>query len=80
MDGDSDGRLMIENVANWKKVSDGWFSKYITLAGTNWDKLSSEDLQRINGDKFELLDRIAKRYFIHRPAAERQIETWFGKL
>jgi uncharacterized protein YjbJ (UPF0337 family) len=44
-----------------------------------WDKLTSEDIARINGDWPELAGTIQHAYGVTRDEAERQLKEWAAR-
>jgi len=64
---------------NWDRVEGNWKS----LKGQvqqQWGKLTSDDLDVIEGKRTELSGRLQNRYGIAKDEAERQIDTWLGTL
>ncbi|TIW40150.1 MAG: CsbD family protein, partial [Mesorhizobium sp.] len=49
-------------------------------AQEQWGDLTDDDLDRIEGNRDQLLGRIQERYGIAREEAQRQIDEWSRRL
>lgn len=60
---------------NWNQVKDDWqMSK--GHARKEWGELTDEDLDRTDGDRAKLVERLQERYGISEAEAERRVERW----
>ena len=60
---------------NWDRIQDDW-TQFKGKIGSNWVKLTDEDLTRIGGRREELIRRLQERYGFARAEAAREIEAW----
>lgn len=45
-----------------------------------WIELKAQDVEQINGCRYQLVERLEVRYAMTREQAERQVELWEAKL
>ena len=60
---------------NWDRVQGDW-TQFKDKIGSNWVKLTDEDLTRIGGRREELIRRLQERYGFARAEAAREIDAW----
>ena len=60
---------------NWQHVERNW-SEYKLNARTRWSRLSSSDLDRIAGNREQLLRKICEAYGMSAEEAELQLTAW----
>ena len=60
---------------SWKQISENWTVERSKLQ-RRWDKLTSGDLEIINGDRNRLAERLCERYGLARDDANRRIDEW----
>ncbi len=60
---------------NWDRVEGNWKQVKGTVQ-QKWGKLTSDDLDVIQGKRTELAGRLQERYGIAQDEAERQIDAW----
>ncbi len=60
---------------NWDQIQVDWV-QFKGKVGSNWIKLTDEDLTRIGGRRYELVRRLQARYGFAKAEAEREIEAW----
>lgn len=58
--------------SNWKK--------FRREAQKRWGRLTDDVLDKVNGDREELLGQIQKNYNIARDEAEKQVKEWEGRI
>lgn len=63
---------------NWDIIEGRW-TEFKGKAQVQWGKLTSDDLDIINGNRKELAGRIQARYGIAKEEAERQIDEWASR-
>ena len=59
----------------WDTIGDNW-DQLKTSASSRWDRLTSDDLDDIDGDREELIEDVADYYDISEEEAARQVDTW----
>ena len=59
----------------WNTIGENW-DQLKTSAGNRWDRLTSDDLDDIDGDREELIEDVAEYYDISLEEAEEQVDTW----
>jgi uncharacterized protein YjbJ (UPF0337 family) len=64
---------------NWDEIRRNW-SEYKLNARTRWSRLTPEDLERIAGDREQLVGRIREAYEMSDEAAQQQIDAWHAAL
>ena len=52
----------------------------VTVSGKDKGKLTEDDITVINGKQDQLVGRIQERYGIAKDDAERQVNTWIGRM
>ena len=60
---------------NWDRIQGDW-TQFKGKIGSNWVKLTDEDLTRIGGRREELIRRLQERYGFARAEAAREIDAW----
>ena len=60
---------------NWQQIEGNWLH-FKNKLQQNWQKLTDEDITRINGRRAELAARLQERYGFARAEAEREIGAW----
>jgi uncharacterized protein YjbJ (UPF0337 family) len=60
---------------NWDRIQGDW-TQFKDKIGSNWVKLTDEDLTRIGGRREELIRRLQERYGFARAEAAREIDAW----
>jgi uncharacterized protein YjbJ (UPF0337 family) len=60
---------------NWDRVEGNWKQVKGTVQ-QKWGKLTSDDLDVIQGKRTELSGRLQERYGLAKDEAERQIDAW----
>jgi uncharacterized protein YjbJ (UPF0337 family) len=64
---------------NWDQIKGNWTS----LKGKvkeQWGDLTDDDIDRLAGQKDQLVGEIQRRYGCSREEAETQVETWSKRL
>lgn len=61
--------------AAWGGITENW-ADFRTAASDRWDRLTSDDLDDIDGDRDELIDDVAEYYGISEEEAARQVDDW----
>ena len=60
---------------SWKQISKNWTTEKSQLQ-RRWDKLTTGDIEVINGDRGKLVERLGERYGLAREEANRRIDQW----
>lgn len=60
---------------NWDQIKGKW-TQFRGKAKEQWGDLTDDDLDRIEGNRDQLLGRIQERYGIAKEEAERQVDNW----
>lgn len=60
---------------NWDIVKGKW-SDLKGSVREQWGELTDDDLERIKGEREQLVGRIQERYGIAKNEAERQVDEW----
>ncbi|MER9415866.1 CsbD family protein [Mesorhizobium sp. M0306] len=60
---------------NWDQIK-GKSTQFKGKAKEQWGDLTDDDLDRIEGNRDQLLGRIQERYGIAKEEAERQVDNW----
>lgn len=60
---------------NWEQIK-GNFTEYKGKIKEQWGELTDDDLDRMAGQRDQLVGKIQQRYGCSREEAERQVETW----
>lgn len=64
---------------NWDRIAGNW-KQFKGKAQQQWNKLTDDDLERIEGQQTELVGKIQERYGIARDEAERQVDDWTRRM
>ena len=60
---------------NWDRVEGNWM-EFKGKAQKQWGKLTSDDMDVIEGKRKELAGRLQQRYGYAKDQAEKEIDTW----
>lgn len=60
---------------NWEKIKGTWNQTKGTVR-KQWGKLTDDDLERIAGERDQLIGRLQYRYGIAKDEADRQVRNW----
>jgi uncharacterized protein YjbJ (UPF0337 family) len=60
---------------NWDRVEGNW-KQFKGVVQQQWGKLTSDDLDVIEGKRTELVGRLQQRYGVAKDQAERQVDDW----
>lgn len=63
---------------NWDRIQGNW-KQLKGSARQQWGKLTDDELDRIAGERDQLVGRVQERYGISRDEADRQIRDWEGR-
>ncbi len=63
---------------NWSSIESSW-NDYKARAGTQWDKLTPQQIDDTRGKRAELSSSIQAAYGLSIPDAEKQISEWQSK-
>ena len=63
----------------WERIERNW-SEYKLNARTRWSRLSSSDLDRIAGNREQLLRKICEAYGMSEAEAQLQLTAWHAAL
>ena len=66
-------------MTEWKEIQHNW-EDYRTKVLSNWNKLTPEQLDIIDGDQTALIEAIQLSYACNIDEAERQINDWLKNL
>jgi uncharacterized protein YjbJ (UPF0337 family) len=64
---------------NWDTIKGNWTQ----LKGSvreQWGNLTDDDIDRIEGNREQLVGRVQERYGYMRDQAEREVDTWAGRV
>lgn len=64
---------------NWDRVEGNW-KQVKGQVQQKWGKLTSDDVDIIEGRRTELAGRLQARYGVARDEAERQIDDWLKTI
>jgi uncharacterized protein YjbJ (UPF0337 family) len=64
---------------NWDHIRRNW-SEYKLNARTRWSRLTPEDLDRIAGDREQLVAKIREAYALSEEEAQQQLGAWHAAL
>ena len=64
---------------NWNQIEGNW-TQFRGKVKEQWGKLTDDDLDRIAGQRDQLVGRLQKSYGIAEDEAERRVRDWEGKL
>lgn len=67
---------MEEHAVLNEDVLKGKWKQWKGKARQQWGKLTDDDLERIAGDKDELVGRVQERYGYDREQAHREVDRW----
>jgi uncharacterized protein YjbJ (UPF0337 family) len=62
---------------NWDRVEGNW-KEFKGKAQQQWGKLTSDDLDVIEGKRTELAGRLQQRYGYAKEQAEKEIDSWLS--
>jgi uncharacterized protein YjbJ (UPF0337 family) len=68
-----------EHVMNWDRIEGNW-KQVSGKVKEKWGKLTDDDITVIGGKQDQLVGRIQERYGIAKDEAERQVNTWIGRM
>ena len=63
---------------NWDRVSGSW-KTFRGRVREQWGRLTDDDLDRIAGQRDQLVGRIQQRYGMERDEAERAVRDWLDR-
>ena len=63
---------------NWDQFEGKWKQMKGSVK-EQWGKLTDDDLDRISGQRDQLVGRIQERYGLAKEAAEKQADEWWSK-
>ena len=63
---------------NWDQF-DGKWKQLKGTAREKWGKLTDDDLERVSGQRDQLIGRIQERYGIATDAAAKEADEWWNK-
>jgi len=64
---------------NWEHIQRNW-SEYKLNAKTRWSRISHDDLDRIAGNREQLVGKIREVYGMSEEEAQLQLEAWGAAL
>ncbi len=64
---------------NWDQVKGNW-TEFKGKVKQQWGELTDDDLDRMAGQRDQLVGQIQKRYGTTREEAERRVTEWEGSL
>ena len=64
---------------NWDRVEGNW-KEFKGQVQQKWGKLTSDDLDVIEGQRMQLSGRLQRRYGVAKDEAERQIDSWLKSV
>jgi len=64
---------------NWDQVKGNW-TEFKGKVKQQWGELTDDDLDRMAGQRDQLIGQIQKRYGTTREEAERRVRDWEGSL
>ena len=64
---------------DWNNIHSNW-KHYKNVVQSRWAKLSSEDLDKINGDRKKLASKIQTEYSCSKSEAEKNIDTFIADM
>src|SRR3954466_13545327 len=68
-----------ERVMNWDRIEGNW-KQVAGKVKEKWGKLTEDDITVIGGKQDQLVGRIQERYGIAKDEAERQVNSWMGRM
>lgn len=60
---------------NWDQIAGNW-KKFAGAAREQWGELTDDDVQRIKGNREQLVGTLQERYGYAKDKAEREIDAW----
>lgn len=63
----------------WDRIEGNW-RQFKGEVQRQWGKLTSDELDQINGNREKLLGKIQERYGIARDQAEHDVDRWLANL
>lgn len=60
---------------NWQRIRGDW-KQFRGQIKERWSDLTDKDLDRIEGQRDQLIERIEDRYGVNRERAEREVREW----
>ena len=60
---------------NWEQVKNDW-REARGQARAEWGELTVDDLDKVEGDRAKLVERLQERYGIDKGEAEHRVERW----
>lgn len=60
---------------NWQQVEGNW-QQFRGKAKSQWGKLTDDDMDRIQGNRDQLVGKVQEAYGIGKEEAERQVDEW----
>lgn len=85
IEGEERGRARLLNrtenaiESGWTRVKEEW-QEFKVAAAERWDRLTDEDLEEIDGDRENLVERLHERYELDRKQAGREADEWQRNL
>jgi uncharacterized protein YjbJ (UPF0337 family) len=67
-----------ENLMNWDQVKGNW-RMFGGRVREQWGKLTDDDLERIRGDREQLLGKLQERYGYAKERAQAELDNWLAK-
>ncbi|MGE5546009.1 MAG: CsbD family protein [Solirubrobacterales bacterium] len=64
---------------NWDQVKGSW-KEFKGKVKAQWGDLTDDDLDRVEGQRDQLVGRIQQRYGCTREEAEKQVSSWEGTM
>lgn len=64
---------------NWDQVKGNW-TEFKGKVKQQWGELTDDDLDRMAGQRDQLVGQIQKRYGMTREEAERRVADWEGTV
>lgn len=68
-----------ENDMNWDRVEGEW-KQWKGKVQQQWGKLTSDDMDVIEGNRTELAGRLQQRYGYAKDQAEKEIDSWMSSV
>ncbi|GAB1582847.1 CsbD family protein [Phyllobacterium phragmitis] len=64
---------------NWDQIAGQW-RQVKGKVREQWGDLTDDDLERIAGNRDQLVGRLQERYGLAREEAKRQVDTWSSHM
>ncbi len=64
---------------NWDEIASRW-TRFSRDVRKKWDKLTEDEVMRVNGRREILAEKIQERYGIAVEEANKQIDAWAARL